>query len=263
MTVTRRVDFSQNAKAYDDRHGAVLDADVVDRIALAAGLPPDAAVVDVGAGTGRVAIAMAITGRRVIAVDPARPMLDTLRSKAKELSVCVVVGEGARLPFPAACADAVVLARTMYLMPDWREVIDEALRVLKPGGRVLHEWGNGSADEDWVKIREKLRWLFEATGVETPFHPGARSEEEVHRLLIERGASHLEDVHVGGGTTMTLGDFVRRIVAGEFSYTWEVPADVRPPCLSELERWARASFDLDRPAVIPRDVNWTIYGRSV
>jgi SAM-dependent methyltransferase len=261
--LNNRVDFSQNAKAYDRRHGAVLDANIVDRIARAAGLSRDAAVVDVGAGTGRVAIAMATTGRRVVAIDPARPMLDTLRSKAEKLPVRVVVGEGARLPLGAACADAVVLARTMYLMPDWGEVIDEALRVLKLGGRVLHEWGNGSADEDWVKIREKLRSLFEAAGVKAPFHPGARSEEEVHRRLMQRGVRHLAAVRVGGSTTMTLRDFVRRIVAGEFSYTWAVPEEVQRPCLSELERWAQAAFDLDRPAVIPRDVSWNIYGRGV
>jgi SAM-dependent methyltransferase len=61
-------------------------------------------------------------------------------------------------------------------MADWQSVLREALDVLKPGGCLFHEWGNGEADEEWVQIREKARRLFEGAGVKNPFDPGARSE---------------------------------------------------------------------------------------
>jgi hypothetical protein len=47
--------------------------------------------------------------------------------------------------------------------------------------------GNGEAEEEWVQIREKARALFEQAGIESPFHPGARSEIEVNGWLKRLG----------------------------------------------------------------------------
>ena len=148
--MSHRVDFSRNAQVYDRRHGAVLPGDAAQILAKAARIRPDAEILDVGAGTGRVAVALAGIGCRVIGVDPAQPMLRVLRNKAAGLPVRLVAAEGARLPFSASRFDAVVLARVLYLMPDWREVVCDVVRVLNFGGQILHEWGNGSPDEEWV-----------------------------------------------------------------------------------------------------------------
>jgi ubiquinone/menaquinone biosynthesis C-methylase UbiE len=66
----------------------------------------------------------------------------------------VGAGDGARLPIRTAGFDAVVLSRLLYLVPDWRGLLRDVIRVLRPGGRILHEWANGHADEAWVQIRE-------------------------------------------------------------------------------------------------------------
>jgi SAM-dependent methyltransferase len=252
-----RVDFTRGAGAYDRRHGALIDADAVQRLVDAARLSRDAMVLDVGAGTGRVAIPLAATGRRVVALDPAPAMLQQLTAKAG--GALPVVGEGSKLPFPDGQFDAVVFARVLYLMTDWRDVLLEAIRVLKTGGRILHEWGNGSADEEWVQIREHARELFEREGVRDPFHPGVRSESEVARFLEDRGLTPIGEVRLEGTATLTLAEFLGRIVNGECSYTWNVPEELLPSCLTELERWAAERFDLNEPRPIPREMGWKIY----
>ena len=70
-----RVDFSQNASTYDRRHGAVIADDVARQLARAASLRQGSRVLDLAAGTGRVAIPLTALGCRVVALDPARPML--------------------------------------------------------------------------------------------------------------------------------------------------------------------------------------------
>jgi predicted RNA methylase len=65
--VSQRVDFSGNAKIYDSRHGAVLAEDVVQRLAAAGAIRSGTNVLDVGAGTGRVAIGLAELGCSVVA----------------------------------------------------------------------------------------------------------------------------------------------------------------------------------------------------
>lgn len=255
------VDFSRNAGVYDRRHGALLPEDAAR--AIVAGLPSSATILDVGAGTGRVTLALTALGFQVIALDPAHGMLDVLRAKAAGLPARIVGGEGARLPFPSSSFDAVVLSRILYLISDWRSVLRDVIRVLKPDGRLLHEWGNGSADEEWVQIRERTRTLFEEAGVKDPFHPGARSEDEVDRFLAEQELTPSVHVPLGAGPLMPLSDFLRRIDEGECSYVWNVPADVQQRCLPVLRAWAAERFDLDRAMPFPREIRWTIYHRSM
>lgn len=260
--MSRRVDFSRNANVYDRRHGSLLAEDVARRLATAADLRPTATILDVGAGTGRVAIALSALGHRVIALDPSQAMLHTLQEKSPDRPMPAVAGEGARLPFTDSSFDAVVLARVLYLMPDWRDVLGEAARVIRRDGAILHEWGNGSADEEWVQIREKARTLFEQAGVTEPFHPGARSEDQVHDCLTALGMTGGNVVRVDGAATMTVGDFLRRIITGEYSYTWEVPSEILQPSLRDLEAWTAEHFDLDRSVRMPRETMWKIYRKE-
>ena len=241
-----RVDFSANASLYDRRHGAVLVVDAARALASAGALKPGARVLDIGAGTGRVAIPFADLGFRVVALEPALSMLGELRSKAPEQRIRLVAGEGARLPFAHSRFDAVVLARILYLMSDWPAVLRQARDALKPGAHLLHEWGNGNPDETWVQIRERARALFQSAGVESPFHPGARAEADVEACLVGLGFVRSAELPLGPGPNLTVRDFVARILTGELSYIWSVPPDVRQRCLPQLTDWCEQMFDLEQ-----------------
>lgn len=255
----QRVDFSGNASIYDRRHGAVLALDVARELASMGELPSDGCVLDIGAGTGRVAMAFAAIGYKTVALDPALPMLNELLRKAPDSQVYTVAGEAGRLPFPKETFDAVVLARILYLMADWQTVLSQAYDALKRGGCLFHEWGNGEADEEWAQIREKARKLFEEAGVENPFHPGARSESDVDNFLVTLGLQRTNELRLGPGPSMTLRDFVEKIVSGELSYIWNVPKHIQESCLRRLKDWSENIFDLDKSIPIPRELHWTIY----
>jgi SAM-dependent methyltransferase len=260
---TRRVDFSQGARVYDRRHGARLPRALAETLVCAGRLTAGDRIIEVAAGTGRVALALADLGFRVAAVEPSREMLDQLVTKRGALKCPPVVAVGSSLPFAGATFGAAVIARALYLMPDWRAVVRETLRILRPDGWFLHEWGNGSADEEWVQVRERARTLFEEAGVTAPFHPGVRTEGAVDDELREQGWVRRSTVRTDGGAELTLGEFLARIVRGECSYTWDVPPDVQARCLPELEAWARSRFDLGRLQAIPRESSWAIYQRAV
>jgi SAM-dependent methyltransferase len=257
--VSQRVDFSGNASIYDRRHGTVLALDAAYELARRAALRSGCRVLDVAAGTGRVTVAFASIGCETVALDSSPSMLNQLRQKAPGSQIRIVAGEGARLPFGRGHFDAVILARVLYLMADWQMVLRQSYDVLKPGGCLLHEWGNGQTDESWVQIREKARTLFQDAGISDPFHPGARSEAEVGAVLAELGFDRSDELNLGPGLSTTLRDFIGRIVNGEMSYIWDVPKYARESCLPRLTKWCEDTFDMERPAPIPREIRWTIY----
>ncbi len=260
--MSERVDFSPNAPIYDSRHGAALAADIAKSLALKAALRDDSRVLDIGAGTGRVAHPLADLGYDVVALDPAVRMLDQLKIKASAPRVRAVVGEGGKLPFREGVFDAAVVARLLYLVADWRTLLRETRIALKRGGYLLHEWGNGTADEEWVRIREKARALFQNAGVAQPFHPGARTELEVDAYLSTEGFAQTDSVPAETGTEVSLGEFLRRITSGELSYIWNVPKPVQEDCLPLLQRWCEQTFDLGRSIPMPRELHWRVYRKQ-
>jgi len=247
--VPRRVDFSANSPIYDKRHGVAISAQLAE--ALANGLTNASRIIDIGAGTGRVSVALANEGLRVVAVDPAIAMLRTMRQKPGGGAA-----EGTRLPFRRGSADVVILARLLYLVAGWQELLRETKEVLRKGGTLFHEWGNGNDTERWVEVREKARTLFQDAGIEDPFHPGARTELAVDSFLGELGFVRREQIAAGAGPVITLTDFLNKIASGEFSYIWNIPKDVQDSCLPRLRRWCESRFDLDQPVPIPAELKW-------
>jgi SAM-dependent methyltransferase len=247
--VTRVPDFfSANAAGYDRSRPSLLSDSTRDAIVRAARLEVSGRILDVAAGTGRVAIPVAAAGHRVVVADRAKEMLGVLRGKAATLRIDAVVASAASLPFGDRTFDAVVIARLLYLTPDWQQILNEALRVLSAGGRLLHEWANGTPAEASFLIKERLRTLLEDAGVTAPFHPGVGRESHVDTFLLGRGCALVETVEVRLDGAMTVGDFLGGIEAGEFSYTWSAPADVRDRCVAALRSWASGRFDMNAPA---------------
>jgi len=92
-------------------------------------------VLDVGAGTGRLAIALAGKKAEVTALDVSSEMLRVLEKKNGKIKT--VVGEAESLPFPEQSFDLVIAAFLIVHLKDLAKFFDEVYRVLKPGGRFL------------------------------------------------------------------------------------------------------------------------------
>jgi ubiquinone/menaquinone biosynthesis C-methylase UbiE len=67
-----------------------LPPNVARQIAVAGALQPGALALDIGAGTGRVSIAPAGIGCKVVSLDPELPMLNELRRKTPEPKLAVL-----------------------------------------------------------------------------------------------------------------------------------------------------------------------------
>ena len=97
-------------------------------------------VLELAAGTGLVTRELARTAKRVVATDLSEGMLAVLRGRLDEqgsTGVEVRTADAAALGFPDASFDAVVMANLLHLLPDPAIALQEACRVLRPGGLLL------------------------------------------------------------------------------------------------------------------------------
>ena len=93
---------------------------------------------EVGIGAGRT-IGFYPADVRLTGIDLSPVMLEAARSRAAALGrqVDLRVGDAMALDFPDAGFDTVAFCLTLCTVPDDRRAIEEAARVLRPGGRLV------------------------------------------------------------------------------------------------------------------------------
>lgn len=102
-------------------------------------------VLDAGAGTGRFTWPLRQRGVRAVAFDISREMLVEAKKyeeKAGEQLPCAM-GLIEQLPFPDETFDSVVSITVLRHFPDWLDTLDEYMRVVRPGGRVIFDMASG------------------------------------------------------------------------------------------------------------------------
>lgn len=131
-------------------------AELFDLIASRLGLPDHASVVDLGAGTGKVARPAAARGWQVTAVDPGEPMLAVLRERAaaEGLEIRVVRASAEATGLPTASLDA-ALAGEAYHWFDAPAALAEMARLVRPGGGIAFFWNVGDKAESPLVAGER------------------------------------------------------------------------------------------------------------
>jgi SAM-dependent methyltransferase len=112
-------------------------------LANSLGHRPGAVILDFASGPGYVSELLNRFGFTTIAIDADRTMLGLARERLGLDPRCDVrrsafaAGDGMQLPFRAASIDGIVCMNALHHMPDYRTVLAEMFRVLKPAGRAL------------------------------------------------------------------------------------------------------------------------------
>lgn len=137
--------WNRRSVDYDDSPGHSLSGDL-ERDAwqaiLRETLPPaPAEVLDVGTGTGFLALLVAGLGHRVTGIDVAEEMLLHARQKATDLSAdhtpTFAQGEATATGLPGASMDVIVCRHVLWTLPDPAAAFRRWLDVLRPGGRLI------------------------------------------------------------------------------------------------------------------------------
>ena len=102
----------------------------LERLALGLSLPRDAAIIDVGCGTGTALDWFRGRGARAIGIDRSDAWARACRSPP------VVQGDAARLPFRDGSFDGAILMHALAHIVAPKATLGEIRRLLRPGGRL-------------------------------------------------------------------------------------------------------------------------------
>lgn len=263
--------FDPVAHAYDRTRGYPpgVDQRIAEALEQVAQATEQTTFLELGVGTGRIAIPLASRGHNYTGVDISAKMQAQLASKLlaqgwetaeqpwgsrsdehashthqvqrfthadSVASLRLVTSDITALPFPDASFDVVVAVHVFHLVDGWQQAVREALRVLRPGGVLLHCWDK--RDESLLNIVSATWTTFvEELGGST-HRVGAASPKMISAWLREQGFSVEELSIANWETTITPRRTVERITSRLWSRTWQVPDEIFAASVQRLNTWA-------------------------
>ena len=138
--------FAENVRSYEAGRPEY-PPQAVDRLVRMCAVGPGSTVLDVGAGTGKLARLLLPFGARVIGVEPVVAMREGFARALPDTPV--LDGTAEALPVADASADAIVVGTAFHWF-DGDAALREAARVLRPGGALGLAWNVRDETEPWV-----------------------------------------------------------------------------------------------------------------
>jgi ubiquinone/menaquinone biosynthesis C-methylase UbiE len=263
--------FDRAAPLYDATRG--YPPDVAEQIGAAiveaANAQPATRFLEVGVGTGRIALPIARKGYDYTGVDISEPMLDRLRAKVAEVQqerigastlpihLHLVMADMTALPFSDASFDAVIAVHVFHLVHPWKQAVEEVLRVLRPGGVFLHCWDE-SLGSDAHEVQERWMQIVRELGSEVRM-VGAERRSMVTDYLRERGLE-VETLRtaiweVQERSPRDAFDYIAQRI---WSRTWLVPDEVFTASIQRLESWAINHYGAEYTTPRPQHLQFII-----
>ncbi|GAC1634849.1 MAG: class I SAM-dependent methyltransferase [Chloroflexota bacterium] len=223
-------------------------AQATQRIVAATHAGTSTKFLELGIGTGRIALPLILAGFDYTGIDISEQMMAQLRAKlAGDLpNLTLIRADVTDLPLPDDSIDVVLTVHLLHLVPEWQMALAEARRVLRPGGYFVMGRDWPAAGDPGEVIRHQWRTLVEQRGVALRADHGnwdavdAELTRQGGRTSVYRVGSWPHELR----PIDLLDDQKNRV----FSLSWDVPDDVLEEVHTEMLAWATQRYNrIDTP----------------
>jgi len=216
---------------------------------------------EVGVGTGRIAIPLAASGVNVIGIDPSAPMLARLLRKTEGFTPFPVIrADATALPFANGSFGAGLVSHVLHLIPDWTTALAELVRVVRRRGLIMVSMVGRGRQEGWSDLRAHF---FHSSGVPVPHHLGVRETAAVTAMMEALGGRSRSLPSLVERREQTVEEAIHRLEMGIHLSTLYLPLDVRRRAGEATRRWAHERFGaLDVPIQREGVIAWQAYDLS-
>jgi ubiquinone/menaquinone biosynthesis C-methylase UbiE len=249
--------FDRAAEFYDQSR-AVSDEAMAQTVArLRTELAGRERCLEVGVGTGLVALPLHAAGIPLAGIDLSAAMLGRLLHKAGGMPPFPLVrGDATRMPFSDGVFGAAHLRWVLHLIPGWRIALAEMVRVVRPGGVVLVCLGAYDSIEGEIRKR-----FADRTGASVdPIGLAWGDTDALDAAMADLGGRVRTLEPVDEETEERLDEFIDEIEANRYSWTWPIEEEVRLGGARDLRVWAADRFGaLDVPRRATHTTVWRAY----
>jgi len=246
--------FDHAVSFYDETRGLSPAVSRATTDLLAAELAGSRRLLEVGVGTGLIALPLVERGFWVDGVDLSVPMLARARTKStSDDRFRLLAADATRLPFRQATYDGAFMRHVLHLIPMWRRALREVVRVVRPGGTVLVS----TTDYTGLYRAVQERFLDEAGGL--PLAVGIRPDDHgsLWAAMSSHGARRRRLPTIHGRRSLTIRRFIAHIEQGHYTWTWSADEERRLHAARRVREWlGRRYGDLDRPVEPRYEITW-------
>jgi ubiquinone/menaquinone biosynthesis C-methylase UbiE len=247
--------FDRAADFYDSTRGLTAEARAQVTELLDRELERRWPVLEIGVGTGRIALPLHEAGVDMSGIDISELMLRRLIHNA-----------GGRLPFPVARADATavpfrdnsfgggIASHVLHLIPEWETALREVVRVIAPRGIFLSDHG------EWHGVFLELGQHFSRLAGIGRANRGVNEPHEIDDAMASLGATCRVLPEIVMHKTNTYDGIISDLENGLWSRSWQLTAEARKEAGTELRRWAERRYgDLGQEVDIQSKIVWRAY----
>lgn len=213
---------------------------------------------EIGIGTGRIAVPLVESGVSMVGIDPSVPMLGRLREKApRGASLDLLRGDATALPFTDGAFGSGLVCHVLHLIRNWEDALRELIRVVRTPGVILIELALAGG----ATVGGELRTFFhEHAGVAPYGRLGVRDSASVDDAMRGLGARSRELVTITDPRTTTVAAIIDHLELGIHSSNANMPSELRVRAAEATRDWAAARYgSLDEPVRRERAVTWHAY----
>jgi SAM-dependent methyltransferase len=169
-------------------------------------------------------------------------------------------GDVTQLPFADASFDVTLMVHVLHLIPNWRDAISEALRVLVPSGVFLTGYDDAARSESHQSVQRQWFKILHELGYDTGrMGPGGFSiASEVFADLESRGLSPEKLRTVSWAVSQTPRAAIEHIANRQWSRTWSIPDEIFQPSIERLWQITTEQFGDQMDVPVSRELQFLL-----
>lgn len=227
-----------------------------------------ARVLELGVGTGRMALPVVAAGCSVVGVDLSADMLARLQQRIGSVSgnISLVRADIGRLPVAGGCFDAAVAVHVLHLVTEWRSALADAVAALRPDGRLV-------LGRDWIdpqSVAGEIQSEYRRVVVDLmgPQLKAPTSGSEIAKAINDLGAfseylGPSDVVAAEWETQDSPRDVIHAIRTRTHPESWILTDEFIAPVVERLEAFARNKWpDPAQPLTVKRRFLLSVFKRG-
>lgn len=239
------MNFDRVADVYDATRGLPDDVAerVTDRILAATNAGHDAAFLEIGVGTGRIALPLVKRGYRFTGIDISEKMIGHFREKVGDApNLTLVQTDVTNLPVPDGSQDVVLAIHILHLVPEWQKALREVRRVLKSNGHFV--WGGNDMPPEHPGAVIRRQWTAFVREMGGELRPRYADWEHIQEETAEADARTACYRVARWASELRPIDLINALHARTFSAGWTVSQDILDAVHDKLLVWSREQFGI-------------------